>query len=338
MQFINKKDRAMLMALSEDARLNVTRLSRAVGYSRITTIKALRRLERDLGIRFTIEIDESRLRSFERHVIAVKLSKTPTAGTLERIFSNDPFAQNVYLMEGDFDLLIYATASKAVDYITWETHVAETLVDYGASIRPSEYVTSHFGYMPLGDGFIDEITDARSIDDKDRSILKLLNKNCRLGYREISKLTGIQEDTVRYRLFLLRKSGIIKRFTIAVQNPPENSVSTAYFVNYIFTKNTTTKNFPAAKRHFFDCDKDGPLLNSFQLIAPISGRFRSFGITLFQSREDAIENTVKKQKRIFRDEKIEIEHAVIKKVIKGMLPFRNLEIRANYKTIEWINR
>ena len=338
MQFINKKDRTMLMELSEDARLNVTRLSRVVGYSRITTIKALSRLEKSLGIRFTVEIDESQLRSFERHVIAIKLSKTPPAGVLERIFSNDPFAQNVYLMEGDFDLLIYATAGRAVDYITWETHVAETLVDYGASIMPSEYVTSHFGYMPLGESFMDKITDTHNIDEKDRSILKLLNRNCRLGYREISRLTGIQEDTVRYRLFLLKKSGIIKRFTIAVQNPPENSVSMAYFINYIFTKNTTAKNFPAAKRHFFECDKDEPLLNSFQLISPISGRFRSFGITLFRSSEDAIENTVEKQKRIFKDEKIEIEYAVIKKVLKGMLPFRNLEIKSNYKTIEWINR
>ncbi|MHB1830501.1 MAG: AsnC family transcriptional regulator, partial [Candidatus Micrarchaeaceae archaeon] len=220
MQFINRKDRLLLIGLSEDSRSTVTKLSKAVGYSRVTTIKALDRLKKNLDIRFTLEVDESELKTFERHIITVKLSKKPAAKTLEKIFAKDQYAQNVYLTEGDFDLLIYATASRAVEYIVWETHLAETLVDYGAVIRPSEYVTSHFGYMPLNDNFIDAISGAQKIDDKDRAILRLLNNDSRLGYREISKQSEIPEDTVRYRLFSLRKSGIIKSITIAVQNPP----------------------------------------------------------------------------------------------------------------------
>ncbi len=335
MQFINRKDRLLLIGLSEDSRSTVTKLSKTVGYSRATTIKALDRLKKSLGIRFTLEVDESELKTFERHIIAVKLSKKPAARVLKEIFEKDRYAQNVYLTEGDFDLLIYATAGKAVEYIVWETHLAETLVEYGASIRPSEYVTTHFGYMPLNDSFVDAISGAQKIDDKDREILRLLNNDSRLGYREISKQSGILEDTVRYRLFALRKSGIIKRFTIAVQNPPEGSVSMAYFVNYIFNKETSAKKFPAVKAHFFSSDKDEPILNAFQLIAPISGSYRSFGITVFQNKEEAFEKTIAKQKSIFKDEKVEIKYAIIKKVLKGLLPFRNLDIRDNYKTIEW---
>ncbi len=335
MQFFNKKDRLMLMELSKDSRLNVTKLSKLVGYSRITTIKGLDRLKKNLDIRFTLEINESELRGFERHIIAIKLSKRPKIGELKRLFAGDRYAQNVYLTEGDFDLLVYAASNSAVDYIAWETHIAEALVDYGAEILPSEYVTSHFGYMPLNENFIDTVVGAYRIDKKDRAILKLLNSNSRLGYRDISRQTGIPEDTVRYRLFLLKKSGVIKRFTIAVQRPPEDSVGMAYFINYVFSKDTTSRSFPAAKKHFLDSDRSEPVLNSFQLIAPISGRYRSFGITLFPSMEEAMKNTVDMQKKIFKEEKIELGHAVIKMVLKGLLPFRRLDIRENYKAIEW---
>lgn len=335
MQFFNQKDRLLLVALSRDSRSPITKLSKAIGYSRITTIKTLDKLQKNLDIKFTLEINEYELQKFERHVIAIKLSKKPNIKILEGIFAKDNYAQNVYLTDGGFDLLIYAATLRGTDYIVWETHLAEMLSEYGPIMRTSEYVTSHFGYMPLNSAFIEILSRAYKIDDKDKSLLKLINKNARISYSELSRLTGIGEDTVRYRLFTLKKKGIIKRFTIAVQKPPENSVSIAYFINYRFNRDTTSRGFPAVKSHFFNSDKDNPILNSFQLIAPISGTYRSFGVTLFPNDKEALENTIEKQRDIFKEENIEITYAFIKRVLKGLLPFRNLDIKENYNTITW---
>jgi Lrp/AsnC family transcriptional regulator for asnA, asnC and gidA len=54
-------------------------------------------------------------------------------------------------------------------------------------------------------GFLDEI---------DKEILKVLQKNSRTPLREISKQVGLAESTVYERIKKLKERGIIKKFTI----------------------------------------------------------------------------------------------------------------------------
>ncbi|NOZ80852.1 MAG: Lrp/AsnC family transcriptional regulator [DPANN group archaeon] len=55
-----------------------------------------------------------------------------------------------------------------------------------------------------------------TLDDKDRKILELLRKNSRLSTQAISKKTIIPITTVHNRLKKLRKTGVIRRWTIEV--------------------------------------------------------------------------------------------------------------------------
>jgi DNA-binding Lrp family transcriptional regulator len=54
------------------------------------------------------------------------------------------------------------------------------------------------------------------IDDIDRSILSELRENSRISFRDLSKKLGIPESTIRFRVEKLVKKGIIRQFTILV--------------------------------------------------------------------------------------------------------------------------
>ncbi len=55
-----------------------------------------------------------------------------------------------------------------------------------------------------------------NIDEKDRKILDILEKDARTPYTEIAKELGVSEATVRKRIRSLKEDGIIKRCTIEV--------------------------------------------------------------------------------------------------------------------------
>jgi Lrp/AsnC family transcriptional regulator, regulator for asnA, asnC and gidA len=56
------------------------------------------------------------------------------------------------------------------------------------------------------------------LDDLDRKLLTILQDDARASASEISRKTGYNENTIRYRIERLKKSGVIKEFT-ALLNP-----------------------------------------------------------------------------------------------------------------------
>lgn len=56
------------------------------------------------------------------------------------------------------------------------------------------------------------------LDELDRKILTILQDEARVPSSEISRKTGYNENTIRYRIDRLRKYGVIKEFT-ALLNP-----------------------------------------------------------------------------------------------------------------------
>ena len=57
------------------------------------------------------------------------------------------------------------------------------------------------------------------IDEKDRLILNTLKENSSLSIQKISRKTGIPIATVHHRLKRLRAEGVIKKYTIVIDQP-----------------------------------------------------------------------------------------------------------------------
>jgi DNA-binding Lrp family transcriptional regulator len=327
------RDRILLRELSTDSRASLTHLSKASDCSVVTATKLLERLVKRLDIRFTLEIDMDRLGLSDRHILTVRFGREPDEAFLTSLFKDDRYAQDVYLTRGGYQLLIFAAADTPINYIKWETDLAANLSDYAPELRPSEFVFPQLGYVPLNDSFTEFIGKEMRADKKDRQILRALNQNSRTGYRELGKQLGINEDTIRYRVFKLIKKGMIRRFTIAVQNPGHGSLL-SYFMRYRFSKDTATSQFPQMRAHYMK-EKGEMLLNEFPMIAPISGSYRSFGMAFDDEWRLTLYKAVKWHKILLKKEHVAERHALVLKPIKGLLPLRNLDAGANYRFI-WV--
>jgi len=56
------------------------------------------------------------------------------------------------------------------------------------------------------------------LDEKDAKIIELLEEDGRGSFRDMAKLLRVSEATVRKRVNALQRAGVIKRFTIKVDN------------------------------------------------------------------------------------------------------------------------
>jgi Lrp/AsnC family transcriptional regulator for asnA, asnC and gidA len=80
------------------------------------------------------------------------------------------------------------------------------------------------------------------LDEVDSAILRLLQKNSRMSYQEMSKQTGISDATIQFRLKRMKTRGIIDKFTV-VANP----VLLGYAVMAVMLVQTDTDKHDDAK-------------------------------------------------------------------------------------------
>jgi hypothetical protein len=82
-------------------------------------------------------------------------------------------------------------------------------------------------------------------------------------------------------------------------------------------------------------DTELPLINTFQLLAPMSGSFRFLGIAQFDNETVAKRDAINAHRNIFSEENVKIKSAKITDLIKGHYPFRNIDIEKNYTRFKW---
>jgi Lrp/AsnC family transcriptional regulator for asnA, asnC and gidA len=65
---------------------------------------------------------------------------------------------------------------------------------------------------------LEERQKSLPLDDLDKKLITILQDDARTSASEISRKTGYNENTIRYRIERLKKSGVVKEFT-ALLNP-----------------------------------------------------------------------------------------------------------------------
>jgi DNA-binding Lrp family transcriptional regulator len=326
---LTNREKLVLKELSANSRISLTRLATVAGCSAVKASRLLSRLVTKLDIRFTLEVDMSKLGFEEKHVILVRFGKKPDENFLRNFFKDDPYVQNAYITKGDFDLFIFAASDRSSNYYRWETNLAAGLSEYLPELRPSSYVQAHLGYMPLNSDFVNFIKEEIRVDKTDRQILQLLNENSRMNYRDMSKRLGINEDTIRYRVFKLLRKGIISRFTIAIQKAGGSLIF--FFARYRFDKNTLSDVFPMIRKHDMSEIEEIPLVNTTPAVIVLSGSYRFFALTFGRTKEEALNFGVRWYSNLLRNNSPHIVHAAMVKPVKGLLPLRNLDAKTYYR-------
>ena len=70
------------------------------------------------------------------------------------------------------------------------------------------------------------------IDENDHQILKILEQDSRISYRQLGQKIGIEESTARKRVVRLKEKGVIERFTIDVNEATLGRTITSFITVY----------------------------------------------------------------------------------------------------------
>ncbi len=76
------------------------------------------------------------------------------------------------------------------------------------------------------------------IDDLDHQILKILEQDSRIPYRQLGQRLGIEESTARKRVVRLKERQVIERFTIDVNDATLGRTIIAFITVYPSMKHT----------------------------------------------------------------------------------------------------
>jgi len=70
------------------------------------------------------------------------------------------------------------------------------------------------------------------IDEIDQQILKILEEDGRISYRQLGQKLGVEESTARKRVVRLKDKGVIERFTIDINDATFGRTITAFITVY----------------------------------------------------------------------------------------------------------
>jgi Lrp/AsnC family leucine-responsive transcriptional regulator len=324
----NLVTRKIVRLLSENSRLSVAEISKRLNVSRPTVKDRITRLEKEFGVKYTIEIDERAIGLNSPHIIAIKFKKKPNYEKIKTILTSSYIPQVAFSVSGDYDLVIYANALSGSAYAHWDKAMRILLGEYGATWEPSEVIHRQLGFFPLRN----EAINKTNLDETSKALLTFLNNNARLSFQQLSKMLKMHFNTVKYNYDKLVKAGYIKRATITMDLIKSLCFMT-FFTNYVPTHGYEQQSAKAREAVF--SDDDNPLISRYPISAPLIGSHDLFALSVFDDKAIAYKHDLSFHKSLFVNHGIKMVTGEIKYIILGRLPIRSLDTRKEFKKIVW---
>ncbi len=107
---LDENDLALLKVLSMNPRLTYQRMSEITGINAQSIPYAIRRLEKQLDIKYTMTIEPSKIGFFEYVILAKFLKGWPDVEALKVVLAKERRIQLAMLTKGEYDLMIFCVA------------------------------------------------------------------------------------------------------------------------------------------------------------------------------------------------------------------------------------
>lgn len=320
--------RKIIRILSENSRASNTEIAKKLGITRQAVAKRLKRIEKEFGIGYTLELNEEALGLVHPHIIMVKFGKKPDYEDVKKLFLGSPIPQFVASIKGSHDLIIYANSASRSEYVHWDKRMQALLSGYNVSWYSSEIAHTQLGYFPLRNEVIDKI----KIDDRQKDIIKLLNINSHASFLEMSKKLHVPFHVLVYNFKKLLKTDYIRKFTIT-EKPIRNTV-----IMYYFAKLTLTNLFAhsaATARKALIYDDPYSIVSRYLFCSQLIGTGDFFVLGVFDNRKIGYSRGILHYKTAMETQKVKIGYGVLDKVLVGRMPLRSIDNKKEYKVLEW---
>lgn len=224
---LTKKDILILEKLLIDGRASSASISKEIDLGReIVNYRIKRLIKENLIIKFVPKISEIKT-NYKEYIILLKLN-------LEDDLSKEEFVKtsfgNKYLVwiiksKCGWDLIVRLYASSIEEFKEKLNEILEgysnVLAKYYTIISSDEikesqkqtFVKTIFEKdIHKKDFSIIKKSDILKLDDKNKEIIKYLEQDARIQYKEIAKNLNVSSDTIKYRIDKMKEQGVIENF------------------------------------------------------------------------------------------------------------------------------
>lgn len=224
---LTQKDVLILKKLLEDGRKSSSSISKEIDLGReIVNYRIKRLIKENLIVRFIPKINEEAL-NYKEYIILLKLN-------LEDEMSKEKFIKeqlgNKYLVwivksQSGWDLIVRLYAESINEFKEKLNEILESYSEVLAkyyTIISSDEIKENEKEIISKQIFDEQIIEKDfkilkkiepiEIDEKNREIIKLLEQDGRVQYKEIAEKLEISADTVKYRIEKMKTDGIIENF------------------------------------------------------------------------------------------------------------------------------
>jgi DNA-binding Lrp family transcriptional regulator len=300
-----------------NSRIPVSELVKKLGTSHQTVSKYIKELETRYSLRYTLDVNLSKLGFWEPRIITLKLDGMPDKKKLADHIKNYTFVQNAYLGKGDFDIIIHAVAPMTESYVGWEYTMRIELNRYKPKIEIATLNNFTEGFLPLKK---ETILMSDKITNNEKVLLSLLMDNSRMKLKDLIKKSGLSQMKVIYCIRKLEDNGVIKRFTTSIQKPDKNffifsgiSIIPNETHHSIFLKKLVSEIVPNENKNNISTD--------YSVICDTSGHFDSVTFTCFRDGDTMYKRGPELIERLWKDEHPRIETSILTEVLVGQWPF-----------------
>ena len=232
---ISEVDKKILMCLSMNSRMPMSKLAGIVGISEQNAYYRVKALEKRFGIKYILEIDTEKL-GYSSYLLLIKfLESIPPIEELKKLFEDNYKIQFVAVTKGEYDIIAYVldvNNSEVMDIMV-NLLLKTKLGNYKARLSLIPYAKI-YSFVPVRDNFIEialksliwkrnrpALTSAQEkLRYREYLILKELNLDSSTNFSEIDKKYKLNEGTARYTYQNLLEDGIIVRSTITMTKLP----------------------------------------------------------------------------------------------------------------------
>ena len=232
---IGEVDKKILMCLSMNSRMPMSKLARIVGISEQNAYYRVKALEKRFGIKYILEINPEKF-GYSSYLLLIKfLEAVPSIEEVKKLFEYNYKIQFLAITKGEYDIMAYLldVSSTEVTDMLIQLFFKTELKNFKARLNLMPY-SMVYSFIPLRDIFIEnalknlvwrktrhsQISKPEKLRYREFLILKELNLDGSANFSEIDKKYKLSRGTAGYTYQNLSEDGVIIRSTITMVNLP----------------------------------------------------------------------------------------------------------------------
>ncbi|MGC9205262.1 MAG: hypothetical protein ACP5FN_03245 [Candidatus Micrarchaeia archaeon] len=311
----------ILKRVYKNSRLSLRALGRELNISYHVVKTVLNKLEDKYNLAYTLDLDEVKLGFAKAKIVIIKFSERPGIDAIKKELVNDPYVQNAYLVEGDFDLMLHIVGLSTEEFGVWQWLFRLKFNNFKVKLEVADISRNYVGFLPLRSELL---LKSPVLSHSEKQILVQLNNNSKEKLSEIARKLKVKDlDRLLYIIRKLKNNGIIKSFSALTQNPDK----TLFYVFSVYVNPSEQHSALVKKFNEEIFKEENNIVSTYSFMSSMQGFCDGIYLCVFKDGEELAKKGPDLIKSLWSAEDPIIKKGVITGILVGKWPFHLEEMK-----------